>query len=325
VRTLLSGSVATDELMTFPGRFAELIVPDQLDRLSLSFLTDDLVVRRGGTAANIAFALALLGGTAELVASVGADFDSDGYRGELEAAGVTTSGVRVSAERRSARFVCTTDTAMSQIASFYAGAMVEAREIGLDLDGVDLVMVSPNDTEAMLRHTREARCAGVPFAADTSQQLAFLDDRAVLRELTTGAAYLFANDYEKTLHEQKSGWSDAEVLAEVGVRVTTLGPDGAVAESVGADPVRVPAVPETVKADPTGVGDAFRGGFLAALGWGVGLERRLQVGSTLATLCLEVVGTQVYGLAGFAARFADTYGEAALSDIAAQLPAAATG
>jgi len=320
---VLTGSIATDELMRFEGRFADLIVPDQLHRLSLSFLCDDLQLRRGGTAANIAFGMGCLGTHPRLVGAAGEDFAGD-YRSWLEAHGVDTSGVRLSSTAHTARFISTTDLDNCQINSFYAGAMLEAREIGLGLDqprhGVDLVVVSPDDVPAMVRHTTEALAAGVPLVADISQQLAHLSDRNTVRALVEGAAYVFVNDYEKTLLEQKSGWSDAEVLERVAIRVTTLGAHGAVAESAGQPPVRVPAPPERAKTDPTGAGDALRAGFLAAWTWGLGLERCLQVGSILAVLALETVGTQEYDVVEVSARLAEAYGPDVAAEVAPHLP-----
>jgi adenosine kinase len=168
----------------------------------------------------------------------------------------------------------------------------------------------------MLRHTDECRERGYPFVADPSQQLARMEGPEI-RRLVDGAALLFTNDYEKALTEQKTGWSDAEVLGRVGTRVTTLGPAGAVVEREGESPIRVAAVPEVERADPTGVGDAFRSGFLAGLAWGVGLERCAQIGSLLATYVLETVGTQEYQVkpAEFHERFAGVFGEAAASEI----------
>jgi len=306
--------------MFFPGRFAEQLMPDQLHRVSLSFLVDRLEVRRGGIAANIAFGMGRLGLHPALVAAVGDDFND--YRSWLERHGVDTASVHVSDVAHTARFVCTTDADNAQIATFYAGAMSEARTIELApiaarLGGLDLVVISPNDPEAMLRHTDECRERGYRFVADPSQQLTSMDAEFV-RRLVDGAAYLFTNDYEKSLLEKRTGWSDDDVLAQVGVRVTTLGPDGAVLERLGQAPIHVPAVPETIRADPTGVGDAFRAGFFAGLAWGVDLERSAQIGSLLATYVLETVGTQEYTFtaAGFAARFAAAFGDAAAAELA---------
>ena len=327
MRIAVTGSIATDHLMFFPGRFADQLMPDQLHRVSLSFLVDQLELRRGGIGANICFGLAALGVRSALVGAVGTDFDD--YRSWLERHGVDTASVHVSTLHHTARFLCTTDADQNQIASFYAGAMSEARLIELlpvaaRLGGLDLVVVSPNDPDAMLRHTDECRERGYPFVADPSQQLARMEG-AQIRQLVEGATLLFTNDYEKALTESKTGWSDAEVLARVGVRITTLGPDGAVVERAGEQPIRVAAVPEAQRADPTGVGDAFRSGFLAGLAWGVGLERCAQVGSLLATYALETVGTQEYQVkpAEFHERFAMAFGEAAASEIDAHVEAAA--
>jgi adenosine kinase len=319
VRIAVTGSIATDHLMFFPGRFADQLMPDQLHRVSLSFLVDRLELRRGGIAANICFGMAALGLRPALVGAVGSDFDD--YRSWLERHGVDTASVHVSTLHHTARFLCTTDADQNQIASFYAGAMSEARLIELlpvakRLGGLDLVVISPNDPDAMLRHTDECRERGYPFVADPSQQLARMEGPEI-RRLVDGAALLFTNDYEKALTEQKTGWSDAEVLGRVGTRVTTLGPAGAVVEREGESPIRVAAVPEVERADPTGVGDAFRSGFLAGLAWGVGLERCAQIGSLLATYVLETVGTQEYQVkpAEFHERFAGVFGEAAASEI----------
>src|SRR3982751_2291374 len=171
--------------MSFSGRFAEQLLPDQLAKLSVSFLVSDLEVRRGGVAANIAFGMGGLGERPLLVAAVGPDFSD--YRAWLQRHGVDTTGVRTSELRHTARFVCTTDSDLNQIASFYPGAMSEAREIELGpLGPLDLVVVSPNDPEAMLRHTAECRERGIPFVADPSQQLSSLEPEQI-RTLVDGA------------------------------------------------------------------------------------------------------------------------------------------
>ncbi|GAA0414900.1 kinase [Acrocarpospora corrugata] len=323
MRIAVTGSIATDQLMTFPGRFGDQLIAEQLDRVSLSFLVDDLQIRRGGCAANIAFGMGCLGLSPVLVGAVGADFAD--YRSWLERHGVDCASVRVSELRHTARFLCTTDEEHNQIASFYTGAMAEAREIELGpitdrLGGLDLVLVSPNDPDAMLRHTEEARTRGIPFAADPSQQLARMPGDQI-RQLIEGAAYLFSNDYEKGMIEQKTGWSDEEVLAKVGVRITTLGPKGARIDRAGEPSLHISPAPELGKADPTGVGDAFRAGFLSALAWGLSLERCGQVGNLTATHVLERVGCQEYelGQQDFLDRFSGAYGKDAAAEVAGHL------
>jgi adenosine kinase len=286
VRIAVTGSIATDYLMTFPGRFSEQLVADQLDRVSLSFLVDELEVRRGGVAANISFGLGQLGQTPVLVAAVGEDFDAD-YRSWLKRHGVDTSGVRVSELKHTARFLCTTDLDQNQMASFYTGAMEEARFIELApiaerLGALDLVVISPNDPEAMVRHTVECRQLGLPFMADPGQQLARMEGPQV-RKLVDGATYLVTNDYEKALLETKTGWSSEEVLARVGTRITTLGAKGSIIETSEGVVCEVPAAPEQQRTDPTGVGDAFRAGFLAGLAWRLGLEASAQIGTVVGT------------------------------------------
>jgi adenosine kinase len=321
VRIAVTGSIATDHLMTFAGRFAEQLLPDQLAHLSVSFLVTDLEVRRGGVAANIAYGMGLLGQRPLLVGAVGADFAE--YRAWLERHGVDTSGVQTSELRHTARFVCTTDADLNQIASFYPGAMSEAREIELGpLGPLDLVVVSPNDPEAMVRHTEECRERGIPFVADPSQQLSSLEPEQI-RRLVDGAALLLTNAYEAALTEHKTGWTGGQVLEKVGVRVTTHGKDGSTVESAGSEPILVPVVPAEKTADPTGVGDAFRAGFLSGRAWGLSLERSAQVGSLLATLCLETVGTQEYAVDPVRdlKRLRTAYGEEAAEEIAAHLQA----
>ena len=324
MRIAVTGSIATDHLMTFPGRFVDQFIAEKMDRVSLSFLVDDLEIRRGGVAANIAFGLGVLGLKPLLIGAVGPDFGP--YRDWLTAHGVDCTGVRESVRHHTARFVCTTDADGNQIASFYPGAMSEDAELMLApyvsrSEGPDLVLIGASDPEAMLSHTAECTQLGVPFAADPSQQLPRLDGPQV-RSLVSGAKYLFCNEYEEALIQRKSGWAASEVLAQVGVRVTTLGPAGARIERAAEPPLLVGPVAEANKADPTGTGDAFRAGFLAAVGWGLSLERAAQLGNLVAVSALETVGPQEYELkpADVAGRVAEAYGDEAATEIASHYP-----
>ncbi|MGH3744645.1 MAG: carbohydrate kinase family protein [Mycobacteriales bacterium] len=320
MNVVLTGSIATDHLMQFRGRFADSILPESLHKLSVSFLVDDLVVRRGGVAANIAFGMGQLHRRPVLVGAVGDDFAD--YRAWLDRHGVDTTSIRVSEDAHTARFTCTTDEDMNQVASFYPGAMREAREIELGpvasrLGGIDLLVVSPNDPDAMLRHTEEARASGIAFVADPSQQLAFMGGEQ-LRALVAGAAYLITNDYERDLLMSKTGWTQADVDERVGVRLTTIGKDGVEIVRRGEPTVTVPVVPELRRVDPTGVGDAFRAGFLSALSVGLGLVPAARLGSLLATYTLETLGTQEYVVEheDACARLAGAYGQAAADELA---------
>jgi adenosine kinase len=319
VQIAITGSIATDHLMTFDGLFADSLVVEQLDKISLSFLTEDLQVRRGGVAANIAFGMANLGQRPVLVGAVGQDFTD--YRSWLERHGVDCLSVHYSESQHTARFICTTDRDMAQIATFYAGAMAEARDIELGpvverVGGLDLVVVGPNDPEAMLRHSDECRARGIPFAADPSQQLAFMDGSSI-RRLIDGAEYLFTNEYESHLASQKTGWSEDEMASRVRVQVKTRGKDGATIRVRGEEPVEIPAARETHRTDPTGVGDAFRAGFLTGVAAGLEVRLAAELGSMLATYVLETIGTQEYTLrrGEFLDRLGDAYGEESAGEI----------
>ncbi len=312
------GSIATDHLMHFPGKFTDSLLPEHLHRVSLSFLVDDLVVRRGGVAANIAFGMGVLGVAPLLVGAVGPDFAD--YGSWLERHGVDCTHVLRCDDVQTARFVCTTDDDMNQIASFYEGAMGRARDIELgpiarSAGGLDLVVIGAESPDTMTRHAEECRVRGFAFAADPSQQLARMDGPETAA-LVDGAAVFFSNDYEFELLQSKTGWTAGQMLDHVAYRVTTLGARGC--EIVGRDSrITVPAAAETGKVDPTGVGDAFRAGFLSAQFRGLSLERSAQLGSMMATLVLEKIGTQEYDFTWRAAadRLTENYGGEATADI----------
>ena len=319
----VTGSIATDNLMRFPGRFSEQLLADHLQKVSLSFLVDDLVIHRGGVAGNIAFAIGVLGGDVALVGAAGEDFAD--YRDWLQAHGINCDNVLISESAHTARFTCTTDIDMAQIASFYPGAMSEARNIKLAnvvaaIGTPELVIIGANDPEAMQVHTEECRKLGLPFAADPSQQLARLSGDEI-RKLIDGAKYLFTNDYEWDLMLSKTGWTEADVMAQVDLRVTTLGPKGVDVVEPNGTSIHVDVVPETGQVDPTGVGDAFRAGFLTGRSAGLSLERSAQLGSLVAVLVLESTGTQEWTWDHVAAqtRLAGAYGEDAAAEIAAVL------
>jgi adenosine kinase len=321
---LIAGSIATDHLMTFAGRFSDSLVVDQLDKLSVSFLVDDLEIRRGGVAPNMCFGLGRLGLRPVLVGAAGEDFAD--YRSWLERHNVDCDSVHISSTRHTARFVCTTDSAMAQFASFYPGAMSEARLIELApivarVGEPDYVLIGPDDPEAMRRHTEECRQRGYRFIADPSQQLAF-SEGDLIRELVDGAALLFSNEYESHMIEAKTGWSADDILERVGTQVTTLGAKGVRVQGRDLDTIELPAVADVVPLEPTGVGDAFRAGFLAALAWGVSLERAAQVGCVLAAYVVETVGPQEYSFtaAQFSRRLGREYGHAAEAELAVHLP-----
>jgi adenosine kinase len=323
VTIVVTGSIATDHLMRFPGKFSEQLLADHLQKVSLSFLVDDLVLHRGGVAGNMAYAIGVLGGDVSLVGAAGKDFDD--YREWLTSNGVNCDGVLISDSAYTARFVCTTDEDMAQIASFYPGAMSEARDIKLaDLvnrtGAPELVIVGANDPDAMFLHTEECRELGIAFAADPSQQLARLSGEEI-RKLIGGATYLFTNDYEWDLLLQKSGLTEAEVMSQIGLRITTLGPKGVDLVSNDGTSIHVGVVPENHQADPTGIGDAFRAGFLTGRSMGLSLERSAQLASLVAVLVFEAPGPQEWSWDKEIAitRITGAYGDEAGAEIAAAL------
>ena len=319
----VAGSVGLDHLMTFSGKFSDSFVAGSLEKVSLSFLVDSLDVRRGGCAANICYGMGVLGLNPVLIAAVGKDWAD--YEAWLSRHGVDTSHALVSTSLYTAHFMVTTDDDLNQIASFFPGAMSEARNIELapimeKTGRFDIVVISPDDPEAMLHHSDVCRTEGIAFAADPSQQMARMSGEEI-KLLIDGASYLFLNEYELALAMQKTGWTDREILEHVKVRVVTLGSQGAKVESAAGEFVQVGVPQEKSKTDPTGVGDSFRSGFIAGLAWGLNHERCAQLGSLIATYVIETMGTQEYRFTSseFLTRFEGAYGPQAAAEIAPHL------
>jgi adenosine kinase len=287
---LLTGSVAFDYLMTFPGLFSEQILPDRLSSISLSFLVDSMSRVRGGIAPNIAYNLALLGERPRIMATVGEDFAE--YRTWLDSQGVDTGLMKVIPGEFTASFFATTDKASAQIASFYPGAMGRSTEQSLKDVGAkpDLVVVSPSAPDAMMKFPAECRELGIPYLYDPSQQVLRLSGEELARDME-GAAFLFCNDYEFDLICKKTGRDLQEMLKHVKVLVVTRGKEGATLYTDGEE-IFIPTVPEREIVDPTGVGDAFRGGFLAGYSHGWDWKLCGEIGALAAVYCLEHRGPQ---------------------------------
>lgn len=323
--TMVSGSISSDFLHHFPGRFADHIVPGGLDRLSLSFLADELATHWGGVGANIAFGMGVLGSRPLLVGAAGRDFGP--YREWLWCHGVDCSGVRVVEDSHTARFTCTTDDDQCQLATFYPGAMSEAVSIELAplaaRHEVGLVVIGANDPEAMLAHTRQAKALGLPFAADPSQQLPRLS-KPMCRELVEGATYLFSNEYEELLIRRVCEWTEPELTSQVGLRVTTLAAEGCELADMRGERVRIPAVPAVGPVEPTGAGDGFRAGFLTGVDHGLAPRQAARLGCLIATLVLETSGSQMWSIDRDEAvdRLCETYGAAESAGVIEVLDAA---
>jgi adenosine kinase len=315
---LLTGSVAFDYLMTFPGLFRDQILPERLEKISLSFLVDSMSRQRGGVAPNIAYNMALLGEHPRVMATVGEDFED--FRVFLEGAGINTSLMEVVPGLFTASFFATTDQSNAQLASFYPGAMGDAaRQSVVQVSPrPDLVIVSPNSPEAMTKFSRECRIANIPYLYDPSQQILRLDGTELSRDMD-GAQFLFVNDYEFGLIVKKTGWELEQILEHVKTVVVTRGKDGADLYN-NRGQVYIPTVPERKIVDPTGVGDAFRGGFLAAYAHGWDWPLCGQVGSLAAVYCLEVKGSQnhTYTRKEFVERFREHFDDHGQLDLLAK-------
>jgi adenosine kinase len=307
MRIIVTGSIAYDYLMSFPGKFTELLLPEHFSRVSLSFLVDSMDKRRGGCAPNIAYTLALLGEQPAIMGTAGQDFGD--YRRWLDATGVDTSLVREVPGKFTASFFCNTDSSNNQIASFYTGAMENASELSFRTAGpVDLAIVSPNDPAAMSQYAEECRSLGIRFIYDPGQQCARMAGDQLADGLD-GAAMLILNDYEYELIQQKTGLDERAILAKVGMLVVTLGEHGSRIVTNGQE-LRVPAVEPRRIEDPTGVGDAFRGGFMKGLANNAPPIVCARLGSVAATYALEHLGGQshAYTWAEFTARYETHFG-----------------
>ena len=296
MKIVLTGSIAFDYLMSFPGYFKDHILPERLDSISLSFLVESMVRLRGGVAPNIAYTLALLGQTPYLWGTVGEDFEE--YRAWLENMGVDTAGARVIPEEYTASFFVNTDRSNAQIASFYPGAMRYAKNHPLSQlgdDRPDLVVISPNDPDAMNLYVVECQEMGLPYIYDPSQQIVRLTTDNLKKGMESAKA-LFVNDYEFALIEKATGMSVTDILnmdlaSPEKFIVVTRGKQGATIYT-DSEIYKIPiVVPEQIS-DPTGVGDAFRGGFLAGYCHGLGMKTCGQMGALAATYCLETRGPQ---------------------------------
>jgi adenosine kinase len=308
---IVTGSIATDYLMKYPGHIREHIHLDQ-GKISLSFLVEEKAMSRGGCGPNIAYSLALLGQSPKLMGTAGQDFGD--YKAWLESHGVDTSLVRVYLDEFTATYTVITDLDQNQIAGFHAGAMSRGRELSFrDLrrdPEVELVIISPNDPNGMLKYTEECRELGIRFIFDPSQQLARFTGEQALYGMA-GAYALTVNDYELEMIKQKTGMDEADILDRVQILVVTRGADGSTLRSKDRR-VDVPVARPAVVVDPTGVGDAFRAGLITGLVRGYPWEVTGRLGALAATYCLEQVGTMNhhYTLQEFVARYREDFGDA---------------
>ena len=307
---VVTGSIAFDYLMTFPGLFREHILPEKLETLSVSFLVDSLRRAPGGCAANIAYSLALLGERPRMMGTVGQDFGE--YRAWLEAQGVDTSATIAIEDEFTASFFVSTDNANSQIASFYTGAMKNARSLSFrdqDPNSIDIAIISPNDPEAMVKYAVECHELAIPYIYDPSQQIIRLEGADLIAGIT-GATALIINEYELQMIKNKTGLTEPRIQELAETLVVTLGEQGSIIYANGQE-IPIPVAPPSHVTDPTGVGDAYRAGFIVGLLRGYAWETIGRMGSLAATYVLEHPGTQNHGytLDEFVARYRQVFGD----------------
>jgi len=311
MRIVVTGSIAYDYLMSFPGKFTEHFLPEHMNRVSLSFLVDTMDKRRGGCAPNIAYTLALLGEKPQLMATAGEDFGE--YRAWLEAAGVDTSLAKQIDGKFCASFFCSTDVDNNQIASFYTGAMADAGQLSFwTARDCGLAIISPNDPGAMVQYAEECRTLNIPFIFDPGQQCARMAGEE-LRDGVTGATMVIVNDYELELLRQKTGLDESDLLKVAKTLIVTRGENGSSVLTRDGR-VDVSAVTPDRIVDPTGVGDAFRGGLMKGMALRLPYETCARMGSVAATYALEHLGGQshAYSWEEFKRRYEAHFGALAL-------------
>jgi len=315
MKIVVTGSIAYDYLMSFPGKFTDSLVANQLHTVSLSFLVDSLNRQRGGTAPNIAYTLALLGGHPSVMATAGQDFGD--YRTWLESHGVDTSAIVEIENDFCASFFVNTDQAQNQIASFYTGAMAHAGRLSFAQHAADadLAIISPNAPDAMSKYAEECRRLGIPYIYDPSQQAARFTGEE-LRQGLTGAYMLTVNEYEHQLIQEKTGLNEEQILQRVNMLLVTLASEGARLVIDGQE-IRIPAVPPNSITDPTGAGDAFRAGMMRGMQLGLPWAISGRMGALAATYVLEQMGTQNhhYSPQEFVARFRQHFDDDGALDV----------
>lgn len=308
VRIVVTGSIAYDYIMVFPGQFKDHILADKVHVLSVSFLVDSMKKMRGGTAPNIAFNLALLGEQPCVMGTVGEDFGD--YRVWLEQAGVDTSMISVVEGEFTSSCFINTDLSDNQITAFYPGAMTQAHTLKLQINGTrpDFVIVAPNDPQAMAQYVAECQEHGIKYMYDPSMQAPRMSGEE-LRAGADGAEMLIGNDYEFAMMANKIGCSEAELHRLVPITIVTRGGEGATLYHQDQElDIPVARVHEVV--DPTGAGDAFRAGFVRGYLAGLPLAVAGRMASVSACYAIENRGTQehTYTPAEFMARYAENFG-----------------
>ena len=306
---LVSGSMAYDRIMNFNGRFSDHILPDQLDNINVSFAVESLSENFGGTAGNIAYSLSLLGEKPRIVATMGSDYHR--YFDWLQACGISTGDIRIVEEELTAGAYITTDLNANQFTGFNPGAMKQ--QAGFKYDGIDparaIAIVGPGNVADMIEFTSKHQELGVYSIFDPGQSLPVWEPEA-LAKCVEQSSMLICNEYELGMISNATGLSDNDLATMVEHMVVTLGGEGAEVYS-NSDKETVPVAPTDAAADPTGAGDAFRGGLIKGLAYGAGILRAVEMGSVCGYYAVQVLGTQTYHytLAEYEAKLRECFGE----------------
>jgi adenosine kinase len=312
MRIIVTGSLAFDYIMNFPGKFGDHILPEKVHMLTVSFLVDSMKRMRGGTAGNIAYTLALLGHRPTVVSAAGQDFGE--YKAATAKLGIDWSGTKEVADDFTASCFINTDMANNQIVAFYPGAVVHARHVTLESIGLtknDLVIISPTDPESMMRHTQECKKLGVRYIFDPAKQTPRLDKSQILGGID-GCACLIGNDYEFGLMAKTTGLTEQQIIDSAPLTIMTRGEEGSRMYRKGQPVLEVPTAKPSAVVDPTGAGDAYLGGIALGLAHGLPLEVTGRLAALCATYAIEKRGCQEhhYGRAELTTRYQQAFGSA---------------
>lgn len=303
----VTGSLAFDHIMNFPGNFSDHIMADKIHQINLSFLVNNLSKQRGGNAGNIAYTLALLKTPSSILGTVGTDFTE--YNSFLKESGVVVSGIKVSSSNLTSSAFIMTDLSDNQISAFYPGAMSENISISIPNTPTDLVIIAPNDPQSMVKFAKECQELKLSFMLDPGMQLPVLsaDD---LKQMIVGAKFLIVNDYELSLLNEKTGLSETELLEQVEILITTLGEKGSIIQTK-KEKIEIGIAKPSKVLDPTGAGDAYRSGFLAGWKNNLDLETCGQMGAVASCYAIEKYGTtnHKFTLEEFKQRFKENFGK----------------
>lgn len=306
---LISGSLAYDYIMDFPDSFKNHILPDQIHILNVCFVVDNLQKNYGGVAGNIAYTMKLLGAEPIILSPLGND--GKDYLDYLKKNNLSVDYIKFAKEKLTSSAHITTDKDDNQITAFYNGALSDAVELSIKniKEKIELVLISPTQKEAMIKHAKECCEQKIPFCFDPGQQITALSDQELIK-IISQAKFLIGNDYEIKLIQEKTGWQMEDLLKCVEAVIITLGERGSMVVTK-KEIIEIGICPADSVDDPTGAGDAYRAGFFSAYVQGLDWKTCAQMGAVAATYAVENYGTQNHHFTKeqFSQRYRETFGE----------------